>query len=415
VVLSSLKKSLAAVGCAIVLSGVGLSAPALAQAPANHGAWPDRDADGRRAPMPFSRFHTLRLTFDQVADTLTAAGCKREETGAFIRFDCEASPKQWYLTRPGKPEHPGLAVAADKEPSGSSIAHARMLTEMTLALEEPPPERREAFQLWRKSLPLYRERPDFAVVKRGPVDLDAALKDAPISREQMSAFSFEDVVRTLEAAAGCKRGTGETYISFDCPASKTRWYVTREGQAAHRSMALKIGRTHHGAQVDEPYLFVLEKGFPATPLTGSGLIADGDNRLAWTETLPGESPGRGFPFSLAGSPFGDQDIAPRGRISASLTYDIALQKLTGAGCARKDAGEYLSFTCKDSKLLFVLSAPASSAHAAMIIAEPDPSGGGIASTFHIPFVGRTSPPQEWADAFTKWTRGLRSVPLSQLR
>ena len=103
-------------------------------------------------------------------------------------------------------------------------------------------------------------------------------------------------------------------------------------------------------------------------------------------------------------------------MTTPLTWDSALQKLVGAGCTRKDAGEYIAFSCKGSKLLFVLSAPTSPAHAAMTFAETDPSGQTIFARFTRIFFDRSRPQtEEWRAAFSKWERGLEYLPASQLR
>jgi hypothetical protein len=154
------------------------------------------------------------------------------------------------------------------------------------------------------------------------------------------------------------------------------------------------------------------------PLTLQEVAAREELTDAWIRTLPGQkgwnAPPPPLGFSLAGSPFTEEDI--QGGRGPGLTYDGALQKLTEAACARKDAGEYLAFSCKGSKLLFVLSEPTSPAHAAMTFAEIEPDGRTLSARLTKIFLDRSKPQtEEWRAAFNKWVRGLEYLQASQLR
>ena len=378
--------------------------------PPDHGAWPDKDAEGRPAPMTFRAFHVPQLLYGRVVEALTAAGCKREESDTFIRFDCEVDPKQWYLTKPGRPEHPGLFV---------SKGGARMLSEaLTLNPQPPSNERREAYAVWLEKLP-NRYRPPVGAL----VDWAAILKDAPLTQAQMRGITYERMITALSAATDCKREDLDAYTVFDCANSKTRWYLTREGMPAHVTWAMMYPRSYLGG--DETGYALGSHARPRPAASGDGRPPSPEETAAreeltdaWIRTLPGQkgwaAPPPPLPFNLAGSPFTEEDL--RGGRGPELTYDGVLQKLTGAGCTRKDVGEYLAFSCKGSKLLFVLSAPASPAHAAFMIAEPDPGGQNIQGMSTRWFYNPSKPPtEELQAAQRKWMRGVEYLPLSQLR
>ena len=126
----------------------------------SHNGWADKDPSGRPAAIPFREVHGPGFTHNRAVEKLTAAGCKREETDAFIRFDCETDPNRWYLTKPGRAEHPGIAVAADEEKGGSPEgSHTFFLSEVSLRPREPSMERHEAFAVWSESLPLHKPPP----------------------------------------------------------------------------------------------------------------------------------------------------------------------------------------------------------------------------------------------------------------
>jgi hypothetical protein len=364
--------------------------------------------------MTFGAFHVPQLLYSKVVETLAAAGCKRGESDTFIRFDCEAEPKQWYLTKPGRPEHPGLSV---------SKGGARMLSE-TLTLNPQPPsnERREAYAVWLEKLPnRYR-----APVGSGLLDWVAILKDAPLTDAQMKGITYERMIPALDAAADCKRDDLDAYTVFDCTNSKTRWYLTREGMPAHVIWAVMYSRSYVGGDEASYTIGRHARSRPAAPGNGQPLTPQEtavreELTDAWIRTLPGQkgwaAPPPPLGFSLAGSPFTEEDI--QGGRGPSLTYDNALQKLTERGCARKDVGEYLAFTCKGNPLLFVLSTPESLAHAAMMIVEYQPGTNEITSqrTRYFPDranLARTQTP-EYRSASSKWTRGIEYLRLSQLR
>ena len=379
--------------------------------PPDHGAWPDRDAEGRPAPMTFGAFHVPQLLYGQVVETLTAAGCKREEKDTFIRFDCDADPKQWYLTKPGRPEHPGLSVA-----NGG----VRMLSETpTLNPQPPSVARREAYAVWLEKLP-NRYRPPGG---SGPIDWVAILKDAPLTDAQMRGVTYERLMTALGAATDCKREDLDAYTVFDCANSKTRWYLTREGMSAHVTWAMMYSRSHLGGDEASYTLGRHTRSRPAasgdgqTP-TPEEIEAREEITDAWIRTLPGQkgwnAPPPPLGFSLVGSPFTEEDI--QGGRGPEMTYDSALEKLSGAGCARKKAGEYIAFICKGSPLLFVLSAPDSPAHASFMIAEADPGGQNMQGKLARWLYDRSKPQtEELRAAQSKWMRGLEYLPVSQLR
>jgi hypothetical protein len=398
------------------------------QQPLSHGAWADRDASGRAAAIPFREVHGRGFTHDRAVEKLTAAGCRREDTDTFIRFDCEGDPNRWYLTKPGRAEHPGIAVAADDEKGGSPEgSHTFFLSEVTLRPQEPSVERQEAFAVWSESLPLHKAPPQRFAAK--PMDWNALFKDAPLTQEQMrgSTLTFEEALAALEGAKGCKRETADAYILFNCPTSRTRWFFTREGQAAHPMLVLGAHRSYTvaGEEDRESYTPVMQKRYSADGRMLGREESAKRNEIAWAwiGTLPGfgmrasDMPPLGF--SLANSPFTDQDIRGGGLVSGMLTHDSAMQKLTAAGCARKDAGEYIAFTCKGSSLLFVMSSPDSPAHPAMMIAEPDPSGRAMRASWsrriYTPgLLAQQLTPGADA-AHSKWMRGISYLPMSQLR
>jgi hypothetical protein len=287
---------------------------------------------------------------------LTAAGCKREDADTFIRFDCEVDPNRWYLTKPGRTEHPGLAVAADDEKGGSpGSSHTFFLGEVSLRPRPPSVEREEAFAVWSESLPLYKPPPR-SVAKA--MDWNALFKDAPLSQEQMRGLTltFEEAFTTLEAAEDCTRETANSYVLFKCPTSKTRWFFTREGQVAHPTLALGAHRSFmiEGEAEHESYVPVMQRRYSADGrlMRGANPQPPGHNEIvwAWVETLPGFGMGGSdlppLRFSLEGSPFTDRDIQGGGLASAMLTHESALQKLTGAGCTRKEVGDYLASPAK---------------------------------------------------------------------
>ena len=281
---------------ALAIAGVaicGLCWAAWGQTPPpDHGAWPDKDAEGRPAPMTFGAFHVPQLLYSQVVETLTAAGCKREESDTFIRFDCEADPRQWYLTKPGRPEHPGLSVVN---------RGARMLSETPTLNPQPPSiEWREAYAVWLEKLP-NRYRPPAG---SGPIDWVAILKDAPLTDAEMrTALTYETVMAALEAASDCKRQDLDAYSVFDCAASKTRWYVTREGIPAHGALAVMYSRSHLGGD-EASYSLGRHRLFPAAPAGGQPptpeeIAARGEVTDAWIRTLPGQKGWNAPPPPLA--------------------------------------------------------------------------------------------------------------------
>jgi hypothetical protein len=385
--------------------------------PPNHGAWADKDAEGRPAPMTFGWFHQRQLLYSQVVAKLTDAGCKREEAETFIRFYCEASPKQWYLTKPGQAEHPGMSVSAEGTGENRTVGHARMLSEkLTLNPEPPSIEWREAYAVWLEKLP-NRYRPPAG---SGRVDWVAILKDAPLTyAETRTALTYEMVIAALEAASDCKREDPDAYTVFDCATSKTRWYLTREGMPAHGALAVMFSRSYLGGE-EASYSLGMNRRFPAAtairqPQTPEEIAARTKMMDDWIRTLPGQmnwgAPPQPLGFSLAGSPFVEDDFGSR-----PLSYDAMLQNLTGGGCARKEVGDYIAFNCKGNPLLFVLSAPGSDAHAAMMIAEADPSGRNMYPRFTRMFFDPLKPQtEESRAAHSKWTRGLEYLPASQLR
>src|SRR5690242_10379820 len=138
--ISGRSAALVALAVALCTAVCGAACWAWGQTPPPHDGWTDKDATGRPAPITFRELHSFGLTYDQVVEKLVAAGCKREELEKYIRFDCEADPNQWFLTKPGTPEHAGVSVAA------KGGGHAFPLqTEIVLRPEPPPPEKQEAF------------------------------------------------------------------------------------------------------------------------------------------------------------------------------------------------------------------------------------------------------------------------------
>jgi hypothetical protein len=397
---------------ALVLATLGA---AWGQQPLSHGAWADKDAAGRPAPMTFKVFHGQQLLYRQVVETLTGAGCKREETDTFVRFDCEANPKQWYLTKPGRPEHPALSVSADVPGEARPIGHSRMLSE-TLTLNPQPPSIawREAYAVWVEKLP----NPYRPPAGTGRIDWAAILKDGPLTYEQTrTPLTYEAAIAALEAAGDCRRDDLDAYTVFDCSASKTRWYLTREGMPAHGALAVMYSKSHLGGD-ESSYTLGMHRRFPQAggePRSPQNATARNEVADAWIRTLPGQqnwgAPPPPLGFSLEGSPFTQDDIDTR-----PLSYEATLQRLNAAGCTRKDVGDYLAFSCKGSPLLFVLSAPGSPAHAAMMIAKPGPDGQNMYSIRSRMFFDPAKPQtEEWRAAHSKWMRGLEYLPASQLR
>jgi hypothetical protein len=412
------------------MTGIGLRSLAVAvvacwgaaawgQAPANDGAWANKDAEGRAAPMTFGVFHANQLTYGQVVEKLTDAGCKREEAETFVRFECETNPKQWYLTKPGRPEHAGLSVVATGPDGTGTVNHSRMLSEKLELNPQPSSiERREAYAVWTEKLP-NRYRPPAG--SSGRVDWEAILKDAPLKNTEIrTPLTYDVMLGRLNAAADCKREDLEGYTWFDCTASKTRWYLTREGMPAHGAMVLMFSRAYLGGD-EASYQLGMSRSFPAVAggkaLTPEERDAATKVRDEWIRALPGQkswaAPPPPLGFSLASTPFVEDDFQSR-----PLPYDAFLQKLTGAGCNRKDVGEYISFSCKGNPMLFVLSAPSSKAHPAMAVVEVAPDGKTVfprsTRTFFNPLQ-----PRAWTEeedrAFSKWGRGLGYLTVSQLR
>ncbi|HVY90375.1 MAG TPA: hypothetical protein VG942_16025 [Hyphomonadaceae bacterium] len=378
-----------------------------------HDGWPDKDASGREAPMTFNEFHGGQLNYDRIVEALTGAGCTREETTIFVRFDCAVAPSHWYLTRPDKVEHPGVAVAASDEKGGvPAVSHLRMLMPFSLHPERPSAERQEAFAVWAEGLPLHPKNP--AASDAGRIDWDAVLKDAPLTNSQMRemTLTFEEVTAKLENASDCKRDLADTYVRFECARSKTRWYLTREGQPAHRALALMFSTPHRGG-VENSYILGMPRSFPENPKTGRAMGGGTPAVMAWIATLPDGnniSFGNQLPqlgFSLEDAPLSEVDLYSLGR-------DAMIQKLTAPECRQRETGEYVLFSCRDSKLLFVLSSPAASV-SGMQIAMPDASGQNVHMLWTRQFFG----PEQFNDpggaAFRSWTRGLTYLSWPKLR
>jgi hypothetical protein len=297
-----------------------------------------------------------------------------------------------------------------------------MLSEaLTLNPQMPSVERREAYAVWLEKLP-NRHRPPAG--SSGPIDWAAILKDAPLNDVQMRGVTYERLMTALDAATDCRRHDLDAYTVFDCANSKTRWYLTREGMQAHAMWVLMFSSSYLGGDAASYQIGRHVRPRPAAsgdgqPPTPEEIAAREEITDAWIRTLPGQRgwspPPQPLGFSLAGSPFTEQDIEG-GPGVAPLTWDSALQRLVGAGCTRKDVGDYIAFNCKGSELLFVLSAPTSPTHAAMMFAENNPSGRNLSARLTRTFIDRSKPQtDEWRAAFNKWMRGLEYLPAERLR
>ena len=279
------------------------------------------------------------------------------------------------------------------------------------------------FAVWLEKLPNHYRPP----AGSGRIDWEAILKDAPVTYAQTKTpLTYEAVIAALTAASDCRREDSAGYTVFDCASSKTRWYLTREGMPAHAAMGLMFSRSYVGGD-EASYMLAMTRtlAYRTAPAPANGsrtpeeIAARRDVVDAWIAKLPGQenwnAPPPPLSFSLAGSPITEQDIQ-QGRGSLALTWDSALQKLTAAECARKDVGDYIAFTCKGSKLLFVLSAPTSPAHATLMIAEAEPGGRNMHPRYSRFFYDPAKPQtDEIRAAQNKWMRGIEYLPASQLR
>lgn len=373
--------------------------------------WPDRDAVGRSAPIPFSFFHSQGLSYDRAVQILSAAGCLREDEETFTKFVCATAPKHWYLTREGRAEHPGIAVAASNEKGVAPIGtHIRALTKTTETVGAPSPDQSAALRAWSESLPIYRA-PRLPLLPQ-PVDLNKILRNAPLSYAsiQDAALTFDDVSHALEDARDCTAAVTASNIRFDCADSKTRWYLTPKGSAAHPGMALMFSVTNLGITDSDRYILGTMKSFQM--LGGRDLAESNQDLRSWFKTLPEakavEMPP--FPFSLVGSPLSEEEIR-----SSRFTYAAIMDKLTRSGCMRKEVDDYVAFTCQNTPMVFVLSVPGIEAYPAMIVAEPDPAGRGWRSTLSKQFLDQAKPPTELSRAaLSRWSRGLNKLAPSQL-
>ena len=100
-----------------------------------------------------------------------------------------------------------------------------------------------------------------------------------------------------------------------------------------------------------------------------------------------------------------------------MTYDSALEKLTGAGCARKKTGGLHRLHLQgQSAAVRAVGTAEPPAHASFMIAEADPGGQNMYGKFTRWFYDRSKPQtEELHAAQSKWARGLEYLPASQLR
>jgi len=270
---------------ATAMSALMLSNVASAQCPAvqrgEPDGWPSMDISGQPAPMTFGEFHRSRLSHARAIDLLTAAGCKRHDLPDAIRFDCKSDPNTWYLTLPGPPAHPGLVVAPDAEDKNAlpNVAHGRLLSETGLPVLEPAaPEKLDAFRAWRMSLPVKPKWPPSLWMD--PPDWELIFSRAPVARDWARTLGFDEMLSALNAAEDCRRTTGASYIVVDCALSNTRWYATREGEAAHPAIALK---GHSAGTRDGSDTLLSSRTYPGP----NGAKSAGLDALkAWEQTLP---------------------------------------------------------------------------------------------------------------------------------
>lgn len=377
--------------------------------------WPNQDPSGRPAPMTFGVFHTAQ-TYDRAVERLLAAGCKREDLETFTRFDCEAAPNQWYLTKPGRLEHPALAVTASPEPGvRPEIMHTIPLLKSSDATPEKPSiEQREAFALWRESLPFKMPTP----APRPPrqIDWDALLKEAPLNNARMQDpnLTFEAARTALEAARDCTRTATADSATFDCATSRTRWHITPDGSPAYPGLVLMYPETKlFDGGDDAKFVLGPMKFFPSPSADAAARTAHVEAVRAWIERLPERRTMFRRPirsYSLLGSPLSDDDFE-----KLDLTYEGMLQKLTDAGCTRKETGEYIAFSCKGTSLIFVLSTPSAEAHPVRAIAEPDPSGKEMRVWLTSRFRRTTPGTNSDYRTLERWSRHLSYLPPEQLR